>query len=347
MVNHCCVPLCHSKSSREKELSFHRFPKCESKKKKWKVKIRPDEGELFTIIEHTRVCSLHFTGDDYGTTLGGLKVLKDDAVPSVFPWKTPVNQRLSKTSSRGMANDEEKTPCSHCQEKDREIERLTELLQEKDEEIKVLKSNFMSVKSRIDTITVSFKQFEGSDGDIHFYPGFQNASSYREFMTFVLCHAENMSYWSRNRHGNLLDGDEDSTQTANVSTGHTNIALSKEDELFLTLARLRLGLPLQHIANLFNISIATVSRVFTTSWINLLYFVLGSINFWLPKHTIQETMPDSFRKFPSRRVILDASEFMIQTPSSLLRQSQIYFIIQICFNGGRTFIFYVNNWCSF
>ena len=59
MVNHCCVPLCHSKSSREKELSFHHFPKCESKEKKWKVKIRHDEGELFSITEHTRVCSLH------------------------------------------------------------------------------------------------------------------------------------------------------------------------------------------------------------------------------------------------------------------------------------------------
>ena len=59
MVKHCFVPLCHSKSSREKELSFYRFPKCESKKKKWKVKIRRDEGELFTLTEHTRVCSLH------------------------------------------------------------------------------------------------------------------------------------------------------------------------------------------------------------------------------------------------------------------------------------------------
>ena len=310
MVNHCCVPLCHSKSSREKELSFHRFPKCESKKKTWKVRIRRDEGELFTITEHTRVCSVHFTADDYRTTLGGLKVLKDDAVPSVFPWKRPAHQRLSKTSSRGMGKGEEKTLCSPCQEKDREIERLTELLQEKDDEIKVLKSNLISVKSRIDSMTFSFKRFEGSDDDIHFYSGFQNASSYREFMTFILCNAENMSYWSR-------------IQTANVSTSHTNRALSKEDELFLTLARLRLGLPLQHIANLFNISIATVSRIFT-SWINLLYFVLGSINFWLPKHTIQETMPDSFRKFSSTRVILDATEFKIQTPSSLLRQSQIF-----------------------
>ena len=59
MFHHCGVPLYHSKSSGEKELSFHRFPKCESKKKKWKVKIRRDEGELFTITEHNRVCSLH------------------------------------------------------------------------------------------------------------------------------------------------------------------------------------------------------------------------------------------------------------------------------------------------
>ena len=83
-------------------------------------------------------------------------------------------------------------------------------------------------------------------------------------MTFVLCHDENMSYWIRNLHGNLPDGDENSAQTAIVSTSHTNRALSKEDELSLTLARLRLGLPLQHTANLFNISIATVSRIFTS-----------------------------------------------------------------------------------
>jgi len=81
-----------------------------------------------------------------------------------------------------------------------------------------------------------------------------------------------MCYWSRNLPRNLPYGDEDSTQTANVSTGHTNRALSKEDKVFITLGRLHLGLPLQHIANLFKVSIATVSRVFT-SQINLLYFV--------------------------------------------------------------------------
>ena len=60
MVNSCCVPLCHTKSTREKELSFHRFPKCELMKKAWLVKMRRDEGESFTVSEHTRVFSLQF-----------------------------------------------------------------------------------------------------------------------------------------------------------------------------------------------------------------------------------------------------------------------------------------------
>lgn len=322
MVNSCCVPLCHTKSTREKELSFHRFPKCELMKKAWLVKIRRDEGESFSVSEHTRVCSLHFTASDYRTTLGGKTVLKDDAVLSVFSWATPVKQRLSRTSSFGLGNVGAKEPCENCQEKDLDISRLETMPQEKDDEIQVLISTFLTIKRSSENMLFSFKRFDGSDDDIHFYTGFQNSVSYREFMTFVLCHAEDMSYWSPNVHGTLSNSVEN-TQTSSKTTGYTERALSKMDELFLTLVKLCLGLPLHHVANLFNISSSTVSRVFT-SRINLLYFVLGSINFWLPKHVIQETMPDSFRKFPSTRVILDATEFKIQTPSSLLRQSQVF-----------------------
>ena len=35
-------------------------------------------------------------------------------------------------------------------------------------------------------------------------------------------------------------------------------------------------------------------------------------------------MPDSFKKFPSTGVILNATEFKVQSPSSLLRQSQVF-----------------------
>lgn len=158
-----------------------------------------------------------------------------------------------------------KNSSSHCQEKDCEIDKITSRKGwwNKGFEIQF----YIQFKSRIDNMTFSFKRFEGTDDDIHFYSGFQNASIYREFMTFVFCHTENMSYWSHNLHGNWHDGDEDSTQTANVRTGHNNRALSKEEELFLTLGRLHLGLSLQHIANLFK---------------NL--YIMDKSAFWLHRH---------------------------------------------------------------
>ena len=100
MVNSCCVPLCHTKSTREKELSFHRFPKCELLKKAWLVKIRHDEGESFTVSEHTRVCSLHFTSSDYRTTLGGKTVLvvKDKFI---WAWKCGSERTMRELSGEG------------------------------------------------------------------------------------------------------------------------------------------------------------------------------------------------------------------------------------------------------
>ena len=49
---HCCVPLCHSNSSFDPSLSFHRFPSGKNdkeRKKQWLIKIRRDEGPLFKV----------------------------------------------------------------------------------------------------------------------------------------------------------------------------------------------------------------------------------------------------------------------------------------------------------
>ena len=107
----------YSKSSREKELFFHRFPKCESEKKKWKVKIRRNEGELFNITEHTRVCSLHcprFTADDYRTTLGGIKLSRKMLWPQYFPGNTSqsalVKDKFTRNEERRGENSMQSLP---------------------------------------------------------------------------------------------------------------------------------------------------------------------------------------------------------------------------------------------
>ena len=52
--------------------------------------------------------------------------------------------------------------------------------------------------------------------------------------------------------------------------------LTLSDQFYLVLKKLRVGTLNQVLADNFNISQATVRRVFL-SWINFLYFMLGSI----------------------------------------------------------------------
>ena len=100
--------------------------------------------------------------------------------------------------------------------------------------------------------------------------------------------------------------------------------LNPEDELFMTLVWLKNAFPLYHLSWLFKIPISTVSR-HLISWVNFLYFKLGSIPIWPSKEEILETMPTSFKKtYPNTRCITDCTEFFCQSPSSLNAQSCLY-----------------------
>ena len=72
-----CVPLCRHSSAENTlrvcfglpRLSFHSFPsivKDKVRAQQWISKIRWDPGPDFVINTNTKVCSEHFTADDYG-----------------------------------------------------------------------------------------------------------------------------------------------------------------------------------------------------------------------------------------------------------------------------------------
>ena len=89
----------------------------------------------------------------------------------------------------------------------------------------------------------------------------------------------------------------------------------------MTLVRLRTGFPELDIANRFGISQSTVSRV-TNTWINLMYHNFKSIDRFPPWHIVKKYMPESFKKeYPNTRIIIDATEFPVERPSSLLVQA--------------------------
>ncbi len=100
-------------------------------------------------------------------------------------------------------------------------------------------------------------------------------------------------------------------------------ALPAIDEFFLFMMHLALGLKQKDLAHRFHVYQTTVSRIITT-WANFLYFLLGSVQIWLPKERVRAYLPEEFENFRDTQVILDCTELRCQTPSSLLLQSEVF-----------------------
>jgi hypothetical protein len=68
---------------------------------------------------------------------------------------------------------------------------------------------------------------------------------------------------------------------------------------------------------IFGIHQRTASKIFS-SILNAHFDVAKKHVWWLTKHEVQETMPDSFKlHYPKTRVIIDASEVKIQCPRAV------------------------------
>ena len=100
--------------------------------------------------------------------------------------------------------------------------------------------------------------------------------------------------------------------------------LSQADELFSMIMKLRLDLKVYDLANCFELSQSSVSQIFSI-WINYCYLHSGMLPCWPGHNTIRDTMHAIFKEqYSNTTAILDATEIKVQTPSSLLLQSQTY-----------------------
>ncbi|XP_062383849.1 uncharacterized protein LOC134081999 [Sardina pilchardus] len=151
------------------------------------------------------------------------------------------------------------------------------------------------------------QRFAGSDDDIRFYTRF---ATYNHLMAF----------WK------LIEPATHRMIRSNSKVfkepGNTR-ALPAVDELFMFLVYLSLGLKQKDLGHRFQVHQTTVSRIITT-WVNFLYFVLGSVCIWMPKEQVRAHLPEEFHKFRDTQVILDCTEIRCQTPSSLLLQSEVF-----------------------
>ena len=118
--------------------------------------------------------------------------------------------------------------------------------------------------------------------------------------------------------------DDDEDQNGTTLTRPTAHKLSVEDEYLLVLMKLRMGLSVIDLAEMFSVSESTVNNIFLT-WINYLYVTLESLKIWPHRDIILQNSPGEFlEKYPDNIIIIDATELKIQVPSALQKHSDSY-----------------------
>ena len=149
-------------------------------------------------------------------------------------------------------------------------------------------------------------------------------------------------------HLNYWGSDYAKVQLPDIEKKGQKRFLEPDDELFLTLCRLRVNMPEKVLAHNYNISVSEVSRIFAT-WLDLLFSRLIQLPVWATRRTVEETMPEvSRQKYPLTRVVLDCTELFIEKPSCFRAQSETYSsykshntakgLVAIAPNGALTFV---------
>lgn len=97
--------------------------------------------------------------------------------------------------------------------------------------------------------------------------------------------------------------------------------LSRKNEFFLTVMKLRCAKPNIELSIMFGIGTTAVCLVFNTM-IRFLFYHLKDMTPWLPKDIVDSYTPLDFKaKYPGTRVLLDATEYFVQKPRNVKDQS--------------------------
>ncbi|CAL9683874.1 unnamed protein product [Knipowitschia caucasica] len=313
----CSVPGCSCGARKQPYLSFHAFPTDPDRRRQWIQAVRRDEGPLFTIkTGSTFVCSRHFTPEDYltGSTVSRLK---SGAVPSLFPWNNFIappkrESAFQKAQKRQLVLSEQVSQAEAATaEHDYAAHPPPGALDKALETIKELEARLEKMDLSPSTL---FNSYCFSDDQIRFYTKFPSKSVFRIFWESIAPSASRLVYWTRAQ----IIGDKEVAEPSPARR------MPLIDEFLMYSFRVAVGMKEQLIADMFKVSISTVSRV-TITWANYLFIVFSSINMWISREKVKASMPQRFvKRSPNVRVILDCTEVALEGASSLTLQSETF-----------------------
>lgn len=273
------------------QLKFHYMTRDKEKRTIWEKNIR--KGREFVARDHHMVCSNHFeyAKPTFQYPNPTLYLTESDKVK-----KSPVKRRRV-----------ERTPLS------------TPDSETKHQETPGSASSSVSATSSCSKASgpcLTFEQLT-RDSDVRLFTGFQNTACFSLVFEFLQPSVVTMVYWKGTKQMGTVDTERDRTRCIS----HGNRKLKLEEEFFMVMQRIRLGLLTEYLAHIFKVSPSVVSSVIF-SWLRLMALDLRFLISWPNRIQVSRNLPDSFRKYYKKcRVIIDCTEFFIETPSSLEAQA--------------------------
>lgn len=291
MPKYCCVPGCRNRGG-------HLFPTSEDELMKWRVAVKrldPKTKRLWNPnLDHSVVCDDHFQAKDFELNKSR-RILKQGSVPSIFPFRKPPTQRAKRVTY--CKNDSRDPPVAVTNEVVISTTKSPDKLAAGNDSEKCFKSVMVQCQL-LPKQAFRIANFMQEPKAILYFTGFEDYTQFSLFRDVMMFDINELEYRCT--------------------------ILSDEDQLFLALVKLRQSLDHQLISYMFNVSEATVSKVFS-SWVNFMYTRLKMLPIWPSKKVIQETMPDHFKKlYPSTRVIIDSTEIPIEKPADIRAQQQTF-----------------------
>ncbi|KAH9644555.1 hypothetical protein HF086_000329 [Spodoptera exigua] len=294
-MTQCCAPGC-------KNQGRHIFPRDPNRRKAWEKALRIKN---FKATKYSVLCYDHFVPDDYfGQSKYNAyeplaKLLMKTAVPSIFSFtktkleSSSAKQRLERLENKGQKKLKLDVPtslttksqlnsetssfnapiqiesCNEVEVNACEVQQNVERSLTLAEDVFVCKGTQINIEQTFWTI----QRFKTDDEAIQFYTGFE---TYKKFY-FVYSTLSPVVH-----------------KINNLGSKITNV--SKEDQFFLTLMKLRQDKCNFELSRFFNVSTAAVSNIFI-SWINFIYQHWLNIVTWPDKDLVQQYMPDHLKKF--------------------------------------------------
>ncbi|XP_062591631.1 uncharacterized protein LOC134253139 [Saccostrea cucullata] len=242
---------------------------------------------------------------------------KPEAVPSIFPWTKSTSINFDERSKRVVARRAKMEKGDHENSEivsdDCNVYEVGNSVEVEDEKFCPSDINNIDISATVAPLFIDsssqtaklpimcIENFMYDDEGIMFYTGLSSNTDFLHVLYSLGEAAFHLNYVYN--------------QVQNMSI---------ENQLFLTLIKLRQHKPNFELSRLFSISQTTVENIWIT-WVNFMSRQWRELNFWPEKDLVTFFSPsDFYSKFPSTRVLLDGTEIPVKKPKPPIAQQATF-----------------------